>query len=328
MQKTPIEKFSLGNIIIRFIQGIFLGFASSFPLFQCRDLKETMGLKTLKFISEKEVKRTESEIQSSFLMELLYLLKYRFSYFIGILIGFFLFFFIPMTQLSIDYKISIFGSIIAFCIPFMIFEVYKLQKDLKRRKRRNKIIVTAFIALIIGLGLPMILKYFPLSLNNEILSIFFFVFLIFIGTILLSLTGMSVMTPFYLTGTYFSYCDTLNSFLYTHSNITLVILGIFSSLCALLVSLLIKRYLNIGKDIYSSFNFGIYLGAILFTIITYIKSPFISGISTELAQYLTIGTSVFASLLTAFALTIHGYKKLNKKDYKELNDCEGENALR
>lgn len=328
MQEIKTEKFSISNLIIRFIQGLFLGFSSGLPIFQCHNLKESMGLKNLKFIKQNETKRSENEIQGSFFIELLYLLKYRTTYFIGVLIGFLLFFFIPMTQLSINYKISIFGGIIAFCIPFMIFEAYKLKKNLKRRKRRNKILISGLISIIIGFGLPFLFNLFPISIENETILLLFFVLMTFIGVLLLNLTGLSIMTPLYLTGTYFTYCDTLNDFLYKHTNITMVILGIIASLCAILISLITKRELKIGKDIYGSINFGIYLGVIIFTAITHIDPPYISEISTELAQYLTIGTSIFACLLVSFALTIHGYKKFNKKDYKELNDCEGEDALR
>ncbi len=338
-EKDTQEKITIGNLIVRFIEGLILGFTSGVPFFQMRDLKETMGIKELHFYKdEKGIEplrrkltrgiRNQHQIQGSFLSNILWIIKYRWTYLLGCIIGFVVFFFIPVHDLIKNYPTAISGGLLALCFGFIFYEFYRIHRSQKVRAHKKTILIT--------LGCASLFCFFSLFFMRErnfefkvgVLSVALIAFISFLAGFISVCSGLSMGTTLYLTNSYLFFSETMNDFLYKHENIGLVLIYLASSLAGSVLGVFFKRQVLYFEGERSMFNSAIFFAGACYLAIRGFVGDKVTDVSTETAQIITIFTTVFACLLISFALTIHGFKFFNKKDYRELNQIGRDEAIK
>lgn len=325
-----IEKINFSNYLIKFIQGIFIGLASAWPFFQVKNLKDCMNLKKLPFRKEEKIKnkylniltksiRNEDKYQCSFLYEMLYLLGHRWTYIIGALIGFAIFFFIPFDTLLGNYPLAFYGSIIALSIGFILYEVYSVIKAKKSKEHVITSIVLLAVIVTVSILINQSQLIAKLDFTKDSILVFFIGITFLIGGFLLAFTGMSITSLIVIFGGFMNIFSAFNTILYQHNRLSIVAIAVIATLIGIALALLIDRQSDFGLE-KSSINIAIYVSIIFLTFKNNIKEPYLTEISTDIAQWITIGVTIFVSLFIGIALTMSKYPFFNKKDkYNEEN---------
>lgn len=285
-----------------------MGFFNAVPFFQSNDLKETLGF------------RKENYEGLTFGKRLLWILEHRYSYLIGGFLGFLFFFFIPVSYLTTNYPIAVYAGLMALCLPFLVLEVYRFFRI--RRDKFHNLLALAFFggSFLLSFALYYLTKSHQASTLFSGGSYALLLLYIFLGTFVLSFSGMSLGTILFLGCFYLPFASGFNSFLYGNGHAVIFFLLILALLAGYIAyqtfDYFVKMPLNCEKH---AFNAGIFLAGIILIAVNYIKEPYYTDISEEFPQLVTILTTVFACLFLGVGLTIHGYRQLNKEDYRELN---------
>ena len=315
-EQDHTEKLTFGNLCLRFIQGMLLGFLNGVPLFQIQDLKETLG-----FRKEREMSTFKS-IKERFL----FLLLHRSTYLIGGFLGFLLFFYIPVLELTTDYPTAIYAGIGAMSIGFAALEVYRF---VRARKKTINYIRSAilFVLSFLVLLLCGMFSQEPDFLHSSTYLFYFFLFVI--ASFILSFSGLSLMTLVYFMNNAILLSDSLRNLLYEHKNVGLLFVLLFAVLIGYTGYQFFDHfYVQKQKRLQGRFslaaekhalNFGIYLASFFLSFAVKMHAPYYTGITKEYVELITILTSAFAGFFVSIGLTIHGYRQLNREDYRELN---------
>ncbi len=320
-EHRQIEKSSFSKSIMNILEGLFVGFASAVPFFQTKSLKETMSLREYPFrrIEKKEKNQilltcgiNDDPYKISLLKELGILFSLRFTYLLGAIIGFALFFFIPFESLLSSYPLALYGSLALSGLGFLIFEVAKMFKNEEKKKH---LFSSLCIFLVSGAVFYVFLKFFSSSLNqiwvsDSFLSLYFLIAFLVSGFVLV-FSGMGISTLFFMTGNFISVSNYFNHMLYEKGPLKMALFCLVGFLIGGFFALLLKRRGDFVLE-KAGLNSGIYVAGIFYIMTTFIKPPYLTSVSSELAQWLTIGTSLAVSLLVPIALGIHQF--VSKKD--------------
>lgn len=322
-QNNKLDKITFSNLLIRLIQGLFLGFSNAIPFFQTNTLKEIFHLDKPVFEKEKKGKnklentllggiRDENPFHCSFLKQILFLLSHRATYFIGSLIGFALFFFIPLSSLTEEYPLAFYSSTIALCIGFGLGEAASIKEESWKRKD----FLIAFLILLSSIAISFsLLRFSPLksfSFNNSTKATALLGVLFFLGCFLFSLCGLSTTSLLFLSGCFLDISEFFRKIVYERNDFKLPLVLIFCSLLGILLAQYLLRFSSVRKQ-KNSIAIGVYLTVAIHLFITKIKPPFLTDVSTEIAQWITIGMTIAVSLLLPLSLSMHRFSFLNKK---------------
>lgn len=321
IENRQIEKFSFSKSVMNILEGLFVGFASAVPFFQVKSLKETMSLREYPFrrIEKKEKNKVlltngidDDPYKVSLLKELGILFSLRFTYLLGAILGFALFFFIPFGNLLSSYPFALYGSLALSGLGFLIFEVAKMFKN---EEKKRHLLPSLFIFLVSGAVFYVYLKFFsslldPIWTSDTFLSLYFVIAFLISGFVLV-FSGMGISTIFFVSGNFISVSNYFNHMLYEKGPIKMALFCLIGFLVGGFFALLLKRRGDFALE-KASLNSGIYVAGIFYIMTTYIKPPYLTSVSTVLAQWLTIGTCFAVSLLVPIALGIHQF--LSKKD--------------
>lgn len=325
------EKITVGNILTRLLQGSVLGLTSMIPFFQVKDLKETLSLKEKIF--QKDTKSdhrlkdilTESLTLSqnrhlSFFKTLLWYITHRWSYMIGFLIGFLVFFFIPVNRLTEEFSFAVYGGMMALSGGFLFYE---LNKALKNRYSHKELLSTLLFFLS-GVILPwlttILFDHLAIEVIPDTTHGLILLAILFVASFILSYTGMSLGTMFYLTSTFKGYSVIFNTFLYEHTDYIFILYAVIGILLGYTLSVFVKRFFGALRQEGSSFNAGVYIFSLFYIGFVELKQCALIDTVSELSQQITIGTTIAGCFLIALMLTIHGFAIFNQKDYRQLNN--------
>lgn len=325
-KKNSTEKINLSNQILHLLEGLFVGFASAIPFFHIKNFKDALSIKELPFehVSKKEKLKhdltkglkDENPYKASLLKELLYLFCHRFTYLLGAIIGFALFFFIPCKTISSQYPIAIYGAFLALSLGFGFYEIVNIVKH----KNEKSHYFSSLILFIITCAICFLLLKFSYSntsmiWDNETYKKLCLAIGFFFSGFLVSFSGMSLMTLFFFSGFFLPISNLFIGTLYEHTSIMLCVISLLSTLLGSFIALVLKRHGQFTLE-KSSIHLAIYVMGIIFVSMTKIKAPFLTGVSTEYAEWITIGSSVFVALLVSIALSIRkfGFLKKDKID--------------
>lgn len=325
-QNNNLDKITFSHLLIRLIEGLFIGFANGLPFFQVEDLLDIFSLNKPDFKRPKKYKNylmkhlvkgidDNDFSHCSFIKELLFLITHRFTYVLGILIGFALFFFIPVKSLAADYPIAYYGSVMAVCVGFIFFELYRFIKS--SEKKTFHIIVSSVLLLVILIGSFFLLSYSPLSdfsFDTQKKSLLILSILFFASSFLFSFSGLSMTSLLFLSGCFINVADLFRDIVYQHNSISFVAILVLSSILGVIPSLLIKRFHSFNCE-KSAINIGVFLAAI-YSMKDKIKEPFFTEVSTQTAQIITISMAITVSLLVPIVITLHRFPFFNKKEFK------------
>ncbi len=320
-ENKQIEKYSFSKSIMNILEGLFVGFASAVPFFQTKSLKEAMSLREYPFrhIEKKEKNKilltneiNEDPYKVSLLKELGILSSLRFTYLLGAIFGFALFFFIPFEDLLASYPFALYGSLALSGLGFLIFEVAKMFKNEEKKKH---LLPSLGIFLLSGALCYVFLKFFSSSfeqiwISDSFLSLYLLSAFLISGFVLV-FSGMGISTIFFMTGNFISVANCFKSMLYEKGPIKIAMFCLIGFLIGGFFALLLKRRGDFVLE-KASLNSGIYVAGIFYIMTTLIKPPYLTSVSTVLAQWLTIGTCFAVSLLVPISLGIHQF--VSKKD--------------
>ncbi len=321
IENRQIEKFGFSKSVMNILEGLFVGFASAVPFFQVKSLKETMSLREYPFrrIEKKEKNKVlltnginDDPYKASLLKELGILFSLRFTYLLGAILGFALFFFIPFNSLLSSYPFAIYGSLALGGLGFLIFEAAKMFKNAEKKRH---LLPSLGIFLFSGAIFYVFLRFFSTSLyqiwvSDKFLSFYFLIVFLVSGFILV-FSGMGISTIFFMTGNFISVSNYFNCMLYEKGPIKIALICLIGFLVGGFFALLLKRKGEFVME-KASLNSGIYVAGIFYIMTTFIKPPYLTSVSSVLAQWLTIGTCFAVSLLVPIALGIHQF--VSKKD--------------
>ncbi len=321
------EKVTFSNMMLHLFEGVFAGFASGVPFFQVKNLKGALSMKEIPFEKVRKDEQNKNALvrgiddnnpyKMSLLGELVYLLCHRFTYLVGFIVGFALFFFIPAQNLVTQYPTAIYGGFIALSVGFVIFEIYTI---IKNRKEKTHYI-PSLLLFILTCCLCFILLKFAYGNVADIWADEKWQKLILIGGFflsgfLLTFSGMSLTTLFFFSGLLISVSDVFNATLYSHTGILNCGLAIVSGIIGSFVALILLRHNSFVLE-KSSINLGFYVMGIIFIALNKIKSPFVTGVSTIYAEWITIGTTIAVCLFVSLGLTIRNYGFMKKDKIDE-----------
>ena len=321
------EKVSVSSMLLHLLEGVFAGFASGVPFFHVESLKNAMSVKDLPFekVDKKEVNRNallkglddSNPYRMSFLSELLYLFTHRFTYLVGAIIGFVLFFFVPCKDLINQYPTAIYGGFVALSLGFGFYEVMRII----RNKDRKNHYIPSILCFIVAAVVCFLLLKFVYGNATELWENNLYQKMILVGGFLLAgflltFSGMSMMTLFFFSGFLLSVSDLFNASLYAHNNLLLCGLALVGALVGSFVAMIVRRQGKFDME-KAGINLGFYLMGIIFIAMKKIKKPFLSGISTVYAEWITIGTTIAVCLLVSIGLTIRNYGFLKKDKIDE-----------
>jgi hypothetical protein len=301
------EKITFSNALLHVIQGLFLGFANGIPFFNLHNLKEVMSIKEIPFRrpGTKNSENEDSSYEMTYPEELLYLLKHKSAMIIGTIIGLALFFFIPVDYLIENYPFAIYSSLLSMSVVFCLFEGLRIYRAKKERKH---ILISAITGVITFLCTFLILKFLSSSMSGvyegEATKVLILAVLFLFGGFLYSFSGISLVTLIFVFSGYRSMASGFNTTLYEHTGFLTPILTLICAILGYLLGELLKRQDSFEMEKPSA-NVGLYLGVILYIAIDKMKAPYLTGVSTEIAEWITIGSAIFASLLISVVLSIH-----------------------
>ncbi|MCR4698901.1 MAG: hypothetical protein K5762_06005 [Bacilli bacterium] len=331
------EKITVGNTLTRLLQGAVLGLTSMIPFFQVKDLKETLGMRDKVF--QKEAK-TDNKLKNiltdsiheseqnfpSFIKTLLWYIAHRWSYMLGFFIGFLVFFFIPVGMLKTEHNYAIYGGMMALSLGFLLYELKKMiagQYSYKLLRSLAALFIGIIFSLVLALVTSTLIDKDTFALELGMNTNFLLLLILFFASFILSYTGMSLGTIFYLSSTFLAFSSLFNNFLYEHTNISMIIFALIGIVAGNILAVFAKRYLTEMRSESGGFNAGVYLFSLLWIGFTELPK-YISKESPEedlpLYETITIITTVAGCLLIAFMLTVHGFQLFNQKDYQELNN--------
>lgn len=315
-EQDHTEKITFGNICLRLLQGLLLGFTCEVPVFNTNALKETLG-----FRKEKELAESKT-IQDRFL----FLLTHRISYLIGAFVGFFLFFFVPVSMLKENYATAIYAAIGSMSLGFCVLEGYRFSRARKNTTSYIRSAILFFVVFLVFLLCTIFLKE-PTELTGGKVALAFFLFLV--SSFLLCFTGFSIGTIFYFFNNYVLYSSALNTFLYKHTNVSLFVVTFLGVVLGYVGYQFFDHFFVqhkkhvLGK--YSlaaekhALGFAFTLTSVFVSFLFKMHAPYYSDVTKQYVQLITILTCAFAGLFVSIGLTIHGYRSLNREDYRELN---------
>ena len=331
-------KFSIGLAITRFLQGMLLGFSSGIPLFQTRNLHDTLGLEEIRFYKkakENNPVRNKSLNGRSYLGTVGWILAHYWHYLLGSMLGFALFFTIPIVDISKQYPAAIYFGMLAMCLGFIPFEIYKIAKS---RKLHNHILST-FLTAIITVGISLILLFslrrWSVEVNafkyreDVVTAIVIFISFL-VSNLVISTSGLSIGTTLFLLNQYVNFSSVMNSFIYDHKYISLFLIYLLSGAAGCFVAVFVRRQYHHVEAETSAFNIAIMIVCCVWMGIDGLQDSnnLLTDVSTPLAQGITIACATMASLMMSIALTIHGYRCFNKEDYYELNNISRNEVLK
>ncbi len=330
-------KFSIGLAITRFLQGMLLGFSSGIPLFQSKNLHDTLGLEEIRFYKKAKDNNNarNGKINGrSYLGTVGWILAHYWHYLLGSMLGFLLFFSIPIVDISKQYPAAIYFGMLAMCLGFIPFEIYKIAKS----KKLHDHILSTFLTAIITVGVSLILLFslrrWSVEVNafkykeDGVTAIVVFVSFLF-ANLVISTSGLSVGTTLFLLNQYVNFSSAMNSFIYNHTYISLVLIYLLSGAAGCFVAVFIRRQYHHVDAESSAFNIAIMVVCCVWMGIDGLhEGNLITDVSTPLAQGITIACAIIASLGMSIALTIHGYRCFNHEDYYELNNISRNEVLK